>query len=345
VRSPNIAELFSPQLNNFPNITDLDPCNSNSAFRLGSDDAVGGTGPAADGPDAAAVAALCGTQSSLADDVGFRQPFGQATAIVGGNPNLTPETADSWSAGFVFTPALNSDAISRMSMSVDYFVIELADVIDSVDALTIIQRCYNDENANPTLDPNNSWCQLFNREQSNGGIIDLELFQQNQAFRNVGGIDFTFDVGFAVGPGELGFNLVGTWLEKDEQQTSVADPLNDFKGSIGQTTGTATPEWKGTVTTSYGWQDLQVQLTTRYIDAMIHRNNVTGQAGTGTPETWYHDLSGNYNLTEKVTLRAGINNLTDQDPRLYTPFVQANTDPSTYDILGRRYFIGVNARF
>jgi iron complex outermembrane recepter protein len=27
IRSPNISELFSPQLNNFPNIACQDPCN------------------------------------------------------------------------------------------------------------------------------------------------------------------------------------------------------------------------------------------------------------------------------------------------------------------------------
>lgn len=345
VRSPNIAELFSPQLNNFPNIANSDPCNSNSSFRLGADDLVGGTGANADGPDAAAVAALCGLQSSLADDVGFRQPFGQATAIVGGNPGLSPETADSWSAGLVFTPTMDSEMINRLSVSVDYFRIELSDVIASVDATTIIQRCYNREGANPTLDINNSWCQLFNREQSNGGIIDLELFQQNQAFWNVGGIDVAFDIGFQVGPGDLGFNIVAAWLEKNEQQTSVADPVLDYAGSIGGTTGSASPEWKGTISTSYSWDDLQLQLVTRYIDDMIHANNVAGTAGVGTDSIWYHDLTGTYNLTDKITIRAGINNLTDEDPELYTPFVQANTDPSTYDVLGRRFFLGLNARF
>lgn len=331
VRAPNISELFSPQLNNFPNIANSDPCNFNSSFRTG--------------PDGAQVQALCASQSSVAGGAAFVQPFGQATAIVGGNPNLTPETADTWSAGFVFAPSLNGGVIDRFSMSVDYFQIEVSDFIASVGAITIIQRCYNREGANPTYDPNNSWCQLFNREQSNGGIVDLELFQQNQAFQNVGGIDFAVDIGFAVGAGDLGFSLVGAWLEKNEQQTSVADPVLDFAGSIGGTTGSALPEWRGTLTTTYSFQDLQVQAVARFIDSMIHANNVAGTAGIGTPSTWYYDLTGTYNLTEKISLRAGINNVTDQDPRLYTPFVQANTDPSTYDVLGRRFFVGLNARF
>ncbi|MFN4116814.1 MAG: hypothetical protein ACK4F7_10010, partial [Inhella sp.] len=68
-------------------------------------------------------------------------------------------------------------------------------------------------------------------------------------------------------------------------------------------------------------------------------------ANTGTAATWYHDLSARYAVTPTITVRAGVSNLLDQKPRIYTPNIQANTDPSTFDVLGRRYFVGVNARF
>ena len=60
--------------------------------------------------------------------------------------------------------------------------------------------------------------------------------------------------------------------------------------------------------------------------------------------TWYVDLTGSWNILDNLTLRLGVNNLFDQDPELYSPAVQANTDPSTYDVLGRRYFIGLQYR-
>jgi hypothetical protein len=34
----------------------------------------------------------------------------------------------------------------------------------------------------------------------------------------------------------------------------------------------------------------------------------------------------------------------DEEPQLYSPNVQANTDPSLYDVLGTRYFVGINYR-
>ena len=40
-----------------------------------------------------------------------------------------------------------------------------------------------------------------------------------------------------------------------------------------------------------------------------------------------------------------MNNLTDEQPNVFDPGVQANTDPSTYDVLGRRYYVGLTAKF
>ena len=78
---------------------------------------------------------------------------------------------------------------------------------------------------------------------------------------------------------------------------------------------------------------------------MSHANVVSGGspvANTGTESVWYVDLAGSYEVIKNLTLRAGVSNLTNEGPQIYTPNVQANTDPSTYDVLGRRYFFGIN---
>ena len=338
VRSPNIQELFAPQLNNFPTATNADPCNTTGAIAA----------QYRNGPNGAQVQALCAAQSAVAGSPTFVQPSGQFNGITGGNPNLKPETADSFTLGFVLSSPFESPMLERLTFSIDYWSIEVEDVIAAVGAVTIVQRCYNRDNANPTYDINNEWCQLFKRDPNNGGVIELQQLSRNQAVFETSGIDFSVDWGFPVRElGNLNFRLVATWLEKFEQQTSSADPVYDFAGSIGQTTGSASPEWKGTLITTFSRQNLMVQLTTRYIDSMIHANVVTGSSplqNTGVPDTWYFDLTSRYNLTENISFRLGVNNLGNQRPRLYTPNVQANTDPSTYDVLGRRYFVGFEAR-
>lgn len=333
IRAPNVNELFAPQLNNFPTFTDQDPCNTTGAqaaiYR--------------NGPNGAQVQALCAAQSAVAGGASYFQPNGQARGIVGGNPNLGPEKAKSFTAGLVLQPT------RTFSATVDYWSIDLEEVIAAVGAATIVQRCYNRDGANPTFSPSNQWCQLFSRNQGDGGVINLSQLQRNQAFTKVSGIDFGLDYGLNLGQaGALRWNLVATWTEKYESQTTSVDPVRDYAGSIGSTTGSATPTWRASLNTSYTWQGLNVQLTNRFIDKMIHTNVVDGGSpvtNTGTAATWYHDLSLRYAITPNISVRGGVSNLTDQKPRLYSPNVQANTDPSTFDVLGRRYFVGVNAKY
>ena len=40
-----------------------------------------------------------------------------------------------------------------------------------------------------------------------------------------------------------------------------------------------------------------------------------------------------------------VNNLLDQQPRIYNPSQQDGTDPATYDIVGRAYFAGVTVKY
>jgi outer membrane receptor protein involved in Fe transport len=332
IRSPNILELFSPQLNNFPNFANQDPCNFNSSYRTGG--------------NAAQVQALCAAQAAVAGDANFTQPFGQAQAIVGGNPDLQPEESDSWTAGLVWSPESGSRFAQRMNFSVDYWTIEIDELISAVGATTIITRCYNAEGANPNYSISNEWCELFDRDPNDGRVINLLQLSRNQSLWELDGVDITANLGMDIGPGELDFSLIASYWNSFKTQTTSVDPLNEYAGSIGSGTVSATPEWRGTLQTTYRWDAFQVNLITRYIDAMFHANLVTtpGATATGVDSTLYMDLTGSWNILDNLTLRLGVNNLFDQDPELYSPAVQANTDPSTYDVLGRRYFIGLQYR-
>ena len=44
-------------------------------------------------------------------------------------------------------------------------------------------------------------------------------------------------------------------------------------------------------------------------------------------------------------MRGGVENLTNEQPPLLPSQVQANTDPSQYDVLGRRYYLSLSHRF
>ncbi len=59
----------------------------------------------------------------------------------------------------------------------------------------------------------------------------------------------------------------------------------------------------------------------------------------------YHDLSGAYFLNESVTFSGGVNNLLDKQPPYYSGNNDSNTDPYTYDVLGRYFFVKANVKF
>lgn len=336
IRSPSINELFAPQTNNFPSLSNADPC----------DVSLDPSAYSRSGPNAAQVAALCATQSAVAGGSGFTWTS-QVNAIGGGNPDLSPETSESWTVGLVaHSPFQRGNWMDSLYLSVDYWSILLEDVIAAPGAATVVQRCFNRDNANPTFDPNNEWCQLFTRNQANGGVENLTLLSRNQAFTETSGVDIAFSARFDTdSAGSFGMNVLSTWVEKYTSQLSNVDPVYDYVGTIGTGTGSATPEWRHTVTGSWSLDPFSLTATARYIDEMSHSNLVIGSTGTGVESVWYFDLRGTWDVNDTVSLRAGVNNVLDEEPQLYTPNIQSNTDPSTYDVLGRRYYVGLTARF
>jgi outer membrane receptor protein involved in Fe transport len=63
----------------------------------------------------------------------------------------------------------------------------------------------------------------------------------------------------------------------------------------------------------------------------------------------YHDISARWNANDNISVTAGVTNIADKAPPIYTTSTQAgiqsNTDPSTYDVLGLRYFVNVGVKF
>jgi len=59
---------------------------------------------------------------------------------------------------------------------------------------------------------------------------------------------------------------------------------------------------------------------------------------------FYHNIVGTYTW-ENITFNLGIRNLSDEEaPRFHSAF-NANTEPGTYDVVGRAWYTGVNISF
>ncbi len=347
IRAPSVNELFLPEQENFPQYSD--PCNFNSSFRTG--------------PDGAAVAALCQAQGIPASTLPtFTQLNPQARSFVGGNVDLEPETADTYTAGIAWQSQADSVWAQSLSASLDWWSYEIEDVIGSFAVSSIITRCFNQLNSNPTYDPNNAFCQLFTRSTANFGVQDVLATNQNLGGLKREGVDMQVDYGLPLDAfgadekwGSLSLNVLFTYLISAESQETVTSPWFDRVGTIGQTVASAFPEWKGRAVLGWNVGDFLFRYTYRYIDGMDVVNNdaILSSPTVGVRPSVdaysYHDLSARWTATDNVSVTAGITNLTDEDPPIYTTDAQAgiqsNTDPSTYDVLGLRYFMSLTVKF
>jgi outer membrane receptor protein involved in Fe transport len=52
-----------------------------------------------------------------------------------------------------------------------------------------------------------------------------------------------------------------------------------------------------------------------------------------------------YTYAKNYSIRVGLLNALDQKPRIYEPNVQSGTDPSTYDVVGRRLMAQAQLKF
>ncbi|MDO8802401.1 TonB-dependent siderophore receptor [Phenylobacterium sp.] len=348
VRAPNIAELFSPASLGFVGIgspgtgtTAGDPCDVRSSYRVGAS----GT----------AVRGLClsqGVPSAIIDT--FNQASTQVEIIGGGNRNLREETADSFTAGAVWSPPVDQPFLRSFSVSLDYYRIEVADVVGTIGVPTILASCFNADGSNPGLSSANFYCQQFTR-LSSGQITGVAQTQVNLASVKTSGIDAQLDWGFDLADlglpenaGALAFNLVVTKLDSFERQARPNGAFVDYAGTIGaDLSGGALPEWKSVLSATWAVGPVRTALRWRHIAAMTDARSVPTFSPTAvnTPDYDVYDLSGSWKIDDRVTLRAGINNLEDKDPPYFTSYPNSNTDPSSFDILGRRVFVGINAKF
>ena len=356
IRAPNIGDLYAPLNQNFPTIGAAgstvvtgDPCDINSAYRKGNL-----------GLSAAGVRALCvaqGIPTSIVDT--YTQINTQSQSTTGGNPNLAEERANTYTGGVVLQPHFSNPLFARLSASIDYYNINIKGTIGSVSLSTELQSCFNANGLNPTYAANNFFCQQFNRDPATGNIGTGLSTNQNLGGLRTSGVDFQVDWGFALAAlpylglsenlGNLNFNFLANWLNDYDVQVLPGTTFQQNRGYIGNFS--ALPVWKGLLNASYSVGPIEVGVTERYIADMKDASCVALFSGPctarGVPATFYTDLTGRWKINDTLELRGGIQNVTNQEPRFFTSgsASQGNTDASTYDLIGRRYYVAVKARF
>ncbi|MHB9879523.1 TonB-dependent receptor domain-containing protein [Pacificimonas sp. ICDLI1SI03] len=346
VRAPNVIELLSSQSLFEVELTQ----NANGSF-----DPCAGSTPAASLAACANTGVTAAQYGNIVDN-----PAGQFNSLIGGNPDLQPETANTWSLGGVLQPAF----VGGLTISVDYFSIEVEDLVGSVNPNLALPNCL--------ASGDEFFCNLIQRDSS-GSLWQGEQgffrrFNVNTGSLETSGVDLTVNYQTnldTLGMGDAGsvnFNLVGTYLDSYKTVPLPDSPDSDIyecKGLYAGLCGRPRPEWRHKLLTTWmsPW-DFDVSLTWRYVSSVDIAQTSSQPALSGSfaevNETLgsrnYFDLAGSYEIREAFTIRAGVNNVFDRDPPLTTTAAiedggNGNTYPQFYDAAGRYLFVGATVDF
>ncbi len=347
VRAPNIGELFSPVNTGLTNLG-VDPC--------------AGAAPIGNGN----LRAVCIAQGAPATLIGsiLNPTAGQANATSGGNINLQPETANTWTIGAVLQPTF----APGLAITVDYYNITVNDAVSAPLPGDAIAACFANITAASATDPN---CTIIGRNPVTGALDGdpsntrgLFLASSNLGRIKTDGLDvnvtYSNDLGFAkLGiTGNFNYTFNSTFNANVNTVGGVGDrECVGFYSVNCSFTGSIQPKWQSSLRTTLGFDAFDVSVLWRHIDGVVQEPlDVADQGpffGTfGTiPSYDYFDLTGRVNVLENITLVMTVSNLFDKTPPVVgstagsTSFNSGNTYPSTYDALGRRYNIQVNVKF
>jgi len=333
LRAPNIDELFRPATINFPSVGLGDPC---------SNDFNDPEGNVEGAQDSARARDLCIAQGIPAGTIdAFTFTNTQFQGLEGGNPNLFEETADTYTLGAVWRGD-GGGFFGGFSASLDYYQIEIEDTIDSIDAKVLVERCY-DARFNPTFSTDNQFCQGFTRDLGTSEVIDVLEVDTNIARNKLTGVDLQVDYVSDLGPGQIRAKWISTNLLSWQEGITSADPFVEFAGTASDDFD-ALPEWKWTTTLGYTIGGFDGDVRWRYVGEMTDTSFPDFQL----PSVNYFDITAGYDFTGMVDglrVRGGITNIGDEQPVIYPSQQQANTDPATYDVLGRRWFLNLTYTF
>jgi outer membrane receptor protein involved in Fe transport len=301
-RAPSILELFQGERQT--TFQAVDPCNGGGAGRPG----------------------CAGVPSTY-----NQNQFGAGTlrGTVGGNENLQPETADTYSAGLAYTPAW----ADGMSFTADWWQIEIQDAIASQTAQQILNSCANRAGV---------FCALVRRAPT-GEVLDLRQAVVNFSRIEVEGIDLTWRYGFDTGLGRFEALLDGAHLMHFKTFATQPDGtvLVDERAGKGDTPRATYPKWKAQAGLRWSQGPYSAGWRARYVGSTTDVPNNALNGGT-TESVTYHDAQFGFEWERfRTNFTVGVDNVFDQSPPASRANNPINFDIYTYDVRGTYWYVKI----
>ncbi len=311
LRAPSIGELYAG-----PSRTDAtinDPCTSADGGSFSTNATV----------RANCIANGVPANGSYAEPVG-----GQLGVFSRGSTALRPETARTWTAGGVYSPAwARGGFASALSLEVNYFRIRLKNAIDSVPATLTLSRCafFADPVSCAAIDRN-----------GNGSVSSISAVLQNLNGIDTDGLDGNLTYRSPpVAGGTAGLTVNAAYLLKYDVRPPAdlnAPTQHCVRTERCLATDQAFPRVKVNGTLDWIGRYFGGSFTGRYISAVRESN------GNRMRPTFYGDVQLFVSpgwIDERLRLTAGVNNVFNRKPPACYTCDSANFDPTTYDLPGQ----------
>ncbi|WP_298174338.1 TonB-dependent receptor [Novosphingobium sp.] len=352
VRAPNIAELFTPNTVGLTNLA-ADPC--------------AGAAPLTN----ANLRSICLAQGAPANSIGqiLNPTAAQANITSGGNINLKPEKATTYTLGAVVQ---NLSFLPGFSVSVDYYNIKVTDQIGTPLPGDLVSACFGNVTAASATDPA---CTIIRRDPATGGLDGSPattkglfggLTNQGKLFTD--GIDVILNYSRPIGAVKWTLNAVANVTFSSRFK---ATPTSIDRECVGlysvncSFTGSIQPRhtWSVQNTFSLRGMDLSLmwrhQSSARYEDGNAFNGTIPADSGALSGQKVdfnkidafdYLDVTTRFNV-EQFTFTFTVQNLFNTKPPIVgntigsTSYNSGNTYPSSYDALGRRFAVGARVKF
>ncbi|MDZ3832293.1 MAG: TonB-dependent receptor [Sphingopyxis sp.] len=334
-RAPDLAELYSPPRDDFGTLIDI--CSGVTATTAGT------------------VAANCRRDPGIAATIATAGIFEQSSTNVsspnGGNPGVKQETANTLTAGAVFSPR----GLRGLDLAVDYYHIKVKGAIDSYSTDVIMRECYSDSNG-----VNNAFCGFITRNTLDGQLQQVLQLEQNLNSSVVSGIDAQAsyrsrldNIGL---PGAIDVKL--RWSHALKNETTFiglnGPQIDDDNGEINRPKDVLVGQL------GYNVGPMRFQWRARYYGptvSSIERVRDAKAAGFADPlylyykGQWRHDLYVSLRPDVpgvNLQVYAGISNLfnnTGPDVPEGSTGISSNGYISAYGIAGRSFYAGITTKF
>lgn len=367
-RAPNTAEMFQgPIMLTIP-FPPSDPCTYTTTAPWGN---------VASNPNRAQVQQLCidlignpdspmgGAPGPAADQ--FVRPgvafFPLENVFEMGNPDLRAETADTWTFGVVLAGVGRLD---NLTASIDMYNIEISDAIARMNPVFVYEQCFNaDGVSNPTYSINDpgGYCAMIGRHPVTGERDTVQTPFVNQGALETSGVDITLDWSKSLrNGGEFFINSLITYLNEYRIQEAPGQPFLKAKGTLAQG---GQFDYRLTNTFGYTFAGGRSTVGLRWmhlpeVDSPAALRPDPRQAKTDSYNLF--SMFASHQFNERLSLRGGIDNLFDQQPRIVAGDLGTdpaagcpgspgcnnnayNTFPQYYDVLGRRAYVALKMSF